>query len=72
MSYVLEYKESGASSWGVGAGGVVLGDYFTGNSFTISSLNNGTTYDIRVSALNLHGQSATTDPVLQETTDTVP
>ena len=72
MSYVLEYKESGVSSWLAGAGGVVVGDYFTGNSFTITGLSNGTTYDIRASALNLHGQSATTDPVLQATTDAVP
>ena len=72
MSYILEYKESTSSSWSGGVGGTQPSDYFTGTSTTVSGLTNGTSYDFRVSALNLHGSSATTDPTVVATTDTVP
>ena len=72
LSYFLEYKESSASSWSVGVGGSQASDYFTGNETVISGLTKGTVYDFRVSAYNLHGQSATSDPVTQVTTDDIP
>ena len=68
----MEYKESGASSWLSWVGGTQASDYFTGVSTTITALTKGTTYQFRVSALNIHGTSTTTDPVLEATTDDVP
>ena len=68
----MEYKESGASSWISWVGGTQASVYFTGLSTTVTGLTKGTTYQFRVSALNIHGTSATTDPVLEATTDNVP
>ena len=72
MSYILEYKESAASSWITGVGGSQASDYFTGSSTIVTSLTNGTSYDFRVSALNIHGQGSYTDPVIVATTDDIP
>lgn len=52
-------------------GGSTVDNYFIGNTTIIGSLNTATIYEFRVSALNVHGQSATTNPVLEATTGIV-
>ena len=70
-SYIVEYKAKSASAWITAVGGSTVDNYFIGNTTIIGSLNTATIYEFRVSALNVHGQSATTNPVLEATTGIV-